>query len=305
VIMTDASPPAGRFTDVEFRIGHVFSQSWSVLWQNIFKICVVTGGAVLPFLVIPLFLPANVGGALSGPVAIGPSGINLSSINLFAFFGSMAVIFLILLVVFNLSEAMVLYIAVEHMRRKPVNLVDGLKVALGRFLPLIGIVLLIMLVLFGLGLLVSIVAGAFAALPGLLPAVLAPVFVFLSVVPYFMLIIMWSVARPACVVERLGPLRSLRRSRELTRGHRWKILGLILLTLVCLLVVLVIMGIVFGVATALGGAVTFAAPLMRYISLVLYAIFFAFFWILIAVTYRDLRVAREGIDTDQIATVFE
>jgi hypothetical protein len=298
--MTDASQPAGRFADGEFRIGHVFSQSWSVLSQNIFKIGIVTGAVVLFFLLIPLALPANIGGLLSGPVAIGPSGINP-----FALFGSLAGFFVILLVVFNVSEAMVLYIAVEHMRRKPVNLVDGLKVALGRFVPLIGIVLLIMLALLGLGLLVGIVSRAFVALPGPAPVVLTLVFVFLSFVPYFMLIIMWSVARPACVVERLGPLRSLRRSRELTRGHRWKILGLILLTLTCLFVVLVIVGIVFGVATALGGTVTFATPLMRYISLVLYAILLAFFWILIAVTYRDLRVAREGMDTDQIATVFE
>jgi hypothetical protein len=44
---------------------------------------------------------------------------------------------------------------------------------------------------------------------------------------------------------------------------------------------------------------------MRFVSQVLYAIFLAFIWILIAVTYRDLRIAREGIDTDQVATVFE
>jgi hypothetical protein len=303
--MTNASQPAGRFTEGQFRIGHVFSQSWSVLSQNIFKICVVTGAAFLPFLLIPLALPTNVGGPLGGPLAIGPSGINFSAINPFAFFGSLAVAFVIVMVVFNLSEAMVLYIAVEHLRRKPVNLVDGLKVALGRFLSLVGIILLIMLALFGLVLLVGIVAGASAVLPGFAPKILTPVLVFLSLVPYFMLIIMWSVARPACVVERLGPLRSLRRSRELTRGHRWKILGLILLTLLCLLVLLVIVGIVFGVATALGGAVTFATPLMRYILLILEAIVLAFFWVLIAVTYRNLRVAREGVDTDQIATLFE
>jgi hypothetical protein len=303
--MTNASQPAGGFTDGEFRIGHVFSQSWSVLSQNIFKICVVTGVAVLPFLLIPLALPANVGGLLSGPAAIGPSGVNLSAINPFAFFGSLAVVFVIVILVFNLCEAMVLYIAVEHVRGKPVNLVDGLKVALGRFFPLIGIILLIMLALFGVGLSVGIVAGGFALLPSLAAAILTPVLVLLSLVPYFMLIIMWSVARPACVAERLGPLRSLRRSRELTRGHRWKILGLILLALLCFLVVAVIVSAVFGVATALGGGLIFATPLLRYISLILEAIILAFFWILIAVTYRDLRVAREGIDTDQIATVFE
>ena len=112
--MTNAPPPTGRFTDGEFRIGHVFSQSWSVLSQNIFKICLVTSGAILPLLLISLLSPANVGGSVGGPIAIGPAGVNLSSINLFAFIGSLAVIFLILMVVFNLSEAMVLYIAVEH-----------------------------------------------------------------------------------------------------------------------------------------------------------------------------------------------
>jgi hypothetical protein len=31
----------------------------------------------------------------------------------------------------------------------------------------------------------------------------------------------------------------------------------------------------------------------------------AFYAVLIVVTYHDLRVAKEGIDTDQIAAVFE
>jgi len=297
--MTDAS----RFAKGEFRIGHVFSQSLSVLSQNIFKLCAVTGAAVLPLLLVPLALPANFGGPLGGPVAIGPSGVNLSQINPYGFFGPLAVLFVVMLLVFNVGEVMVLYIAVQHMRRKPVDLVEGLRVALGRFFPLIGLVLLIFLAIFGLGLLVAVVAGALAVVPGL--AVLTPVLGFLSIVPYFMLIIMWSVARPACVVERLGPLRSLGRSRELTRGHRWKILGLILLTFVCLLLALIVVGVIVGVAAALGTAVSFAPWVVRVVSLAFYAVLLAFFWILIAVTYRDLRVANEGIDTDQVATVFE
>jgi hypothetical protein len=35
------------------------------------------------------------------------------------------------------------------------------------------------------------------------------------------------------------------------------------------------------------------------------AIWTAFLNISIAVTYHDLRVAKEGVDTDQIAAVFE
>jgi hypothetical protein len=40
-------------------------------------------------------------------------------------------------------------------------------------------------------------------------------------------------------------------------------------------------------------------------GLVWNAIWTAFFAILVVVAYRDLRVAKEGIDTDQIAAVFE
>src|SRR5258708_17090641 len=54
----------------------------------------------------------------------------------------------------------------------------------------------------------------------------------LFIVPGLILYMMWSVATPACVVERLGPFRSMARSRALTKGHRWKIFGLLLLTLI-------------------------------------------------------------------------
>ena len=44
---------------------------------------------------------------------------------------------------------------------------------------------------------------------------------------------------------------------------------------------------------------------IRIFGLIFGSIWFAFFWIIFAVTYRDLRIAKEGIDADQIATVFE
>src|SRR5215475_5262435 len=43
---------------------------------------------------------------------------------------------------------------------------------------------------------------------------------------------MWFVAVPACVEERLGPWTSLRRSRDLTKGHRWKLCGPALLPVI-------------------------------------------------------------------------
>ena len=51
--MTDASLPAGRFTQGEFRVGHVFSRAWSVFSQNFLTFILVTGIASLPPLLIP------------------------------------------------------------------------------------------------------------------------------------------------------------------------------------------------------------------------------------------------------------
>jgi hypothetical protein len=41
------------------------------------------------------------------------------------------------------------------------------------------------------------------------------------------------------------------------------------------------------------------------VSLIWTAIWTAFYAILVAVAYHDLRVAKEGADTEQIAAVFE
>jgi hypothetical protein len=82
----------------------------------------------------------------------------------------------------------------------------------------------------------SAAAGLGAALPLFLLALLSGLgialgFLFL-VVPGIILYIMWSVAAPALVEERLGPVEALGRSRYLTSGVRWKIFGLSLVVLV-------------------------------------------------------------------------
>src|SRR5262249_56873998 len=91
------------------------------------------------------------------------------------------------------------------MRRAPVRLVESLNVAVRRCWPLIGLALAGLLNLAGL---------------------------IVVIVPGLILSTLWFVVLPACIVEQLGAWTSLRRSRELTRGHRWKVLGLTVLLLV-------------------------------------------------------------------------
>jgi hypothetical protein len=177
----------------------------------------------------------------------------------------------LLIVLSTLSQAIVLYGAFQNMRGRPVNLNESLQVGLRRFFPIVG-----------LAILVSLAAG-FAA-------------IFL-LVPGLILITMWFVATPVCVVEQLGPIRSMGRSRQLTKGHRWKIFGLMLL--------LIIISAVISPAlqyslNALGGT-----PLALVGDLIWNGAWGAFYAIAVVVTYHDLRVAKEGTDIEQIAAVFD
>jgi hypothetical protein len=131
----------------------------------------------------------------------------------------------------------------------------------------------------------------------------------LLIVPGVMLYMMWFVATSVCVVEQLGPFRSMGRSRELTRGHRWKIFGLILLTVIPAGIVGLIVGAVavaaLGTGAILGLSPALITPAAQFVGLLWSAIWKAFYAILAVVIYHDLRVAKEGVDTEQIAAVFE
>jgi hypothetical protein len=179
--------------------------------------------------------------------------------------------FILAMVLNTLSQAIILYGAFEDMRGRPVNLMASVRIGLGRFFPVIGTALL-------MGILVML--GAI-----------------LLFFPAFIVMAMLFVSVPVCVVERLGPVKSLGRSSELTKGHRWKIFGLWFVT-AC------VGGIMQGMVSGIAGAISIVA-VKDLILLAFYAMLYAFSAILAVVAYRDLRVAKEGVDTDQIASVFD
>ena len=260
--MTDASLPAGRFSQSNFRVGHVFSRAWSVFSSNFLSFILVTGIASLPALLMPHPTPRT--------VPLDP----FANIGTTIFFG------LLMIVLGTLSQAIVLYGAFQVMRGRPVDLGESARIGLRRFLPIVGLALLV------------------------------PIFCFLAsllfIIPGIILYVMWFVAMPVCVVEQLGPFGSLGRSRQLTKGHRWKIVGL---QLVIIIPALIIGGLVGAIIVGTGGFLAMASALSstlgQVVNLVWSAIWTAFYAIVIVVTYHDLRVAKEGVDTEQIAAVFE
>jgi hypothetical protein len=268
--MTDAALRADRFVERDFRVGHALSRAAAVFSRNFPKYIVVTAIAGLPSMLIGLYMSTS-------PATPANPFQNLG----WTIFGAFLAI-----VLSSLSQAIVLYGAFQDMRGRPVSLADCFAVGLGRILPII-------------------VLSISVAILGMLGSMLL-------IFPGLMLFTMWFVATPACVVERLGPFRSMGRSRELTKGYRWKIFGIML---VILIPALIVGGIVLGVMTALGvgGAQGFigtvralnGAVLTQVVSLIWNAIWTAFYAIVVVVTYHDLRVAKEGVDTDQIAAVFD
>ena len=114
----------------------------------------------------------------------------------------------------------------------------------------------------------------------------------LLVVPGIIATMMFYVVMPVAVIERLPAGVALRRSRELTHGHKLEMFVVVLIT---------------GLAT---GAVTFAVndgmagTGFVYVSTLLDAVFASFTSVLAAVAYTLLRHEKNGTSLPEIASAF-
>jgi hypothetical protein len=187
---------------------------------------------------------------------------------------------IVMLGFWTLSQAVVLYGAFQVMRGRPIDLAGAVRFGSRRVFSVLGL---------------AIAVPVLCALAALL-----------FVVPGVILYMVWFVATPVCVVERLGVLRSMGRSAELTTGYCWRIFGLQLVILIAAMIVNSIASTaVPAILGAAGASASLDTTLGQIASQVWSAIWTAFNAIVIAVTYHDLRVAKEGVDIEQIAAVFE
>ena len=183
--------------------------------------------------------------------------------------------FLLGAIMTTLLQASITYGTVMDLSEQPTSLGRALTMALRVFFPL-----------FGLGLILFL-AVAFASL--------------FLVVPGVMLGLAWIVAIPVRVVEQPNVFRSFGRSRLLTKGHRWAILGLGAIAFAGALV----LGVAIGFVTA---ALEFATGNLLLMDLVNWlggAITTVVMTTLIACLYFELRSEKEGIGPQQLASVFD
>lgn len=119
------------------------------------------------------------------------------------------------------------------------------------------------------------------------------------IIPGLFLMTIWAVAVPVATIEQSGVGASLSRSSALTRERRWRVFGAILVTMIIGIVVSIIAASIAGVVA---GAQSFVFTAVIW---ALSAVAQAYSACVSATLYYFLRREKEGVEIDQIATVFD
>ena len=156
----------------------------------------------------------------------------------------------------------------------------------------------------------SIAAGVRVLLPLIILSILLAIgvmigFIFL-IVPGVILYVMWSVAVPSLVEERRGVFSSFGRSRDLTRGSRWKVFGILLVVLVVYWLLSMVSGIFMISSMDLTDPqAAFQFPLsFILVSLIVGTLVNLFWGMVLASLYVELRNAKDGPATENLEQIF-
>jgi hypothetical protein len=265
--MSDASIRNLAVGSEGFRVGRVLSKSLEILTGNLPKYLLF--GAVIA---LPNLLYTLAGGNREAIIA-STQGMNRPAMHGFSFVSivSFLVLMVIFVVVFAVIQSAMIYGAFQDIRGRSFEVGASVRRGLNRFPAVVGASICAYIV---------VVIG----------------FVFL-IVPGLMVLTMFFVIIPVCVVESLGPIRSLGRSRALTRGHRWRILAIYLVPFFVIAIVGYFLPIIgFRIAGVAGFALA---------AFVIQAIGNSYQAIVNIMTYHDLRAVKEGMDIEQLAAVFD
>lgn len=250
----------------QFSVGRVVARTFEVFGQNFVPFLILATISIVPAVLLSFVV------ARFQPVSATPAVFpTLTSGLMMILAGTLQ-----LIMAYFLQGALVQG-TVTTLSGKPASFSECLSTALRRLPRLIGLGILTALV-FGLGFL-------------------------LLVVPGFILITMWAVVGPVCVVEDKTIASCFSRSTELTRNHRWAIFGLLFaFALICLaagLALLPLAGLSRPPHSPLpgNGVYWLANAVVQIITSSIGAVG-------IASVYYELRTIKEGVGPEQLAAVF-
>jgi hypothetical protein len=266
--MVNLTSASNYTTPAEFSIGATLGKAFTLFWNHLGVLLMIAGIASIPNLISLWFQAPSLHNLslhmtqAQSMAALAQTKNSSSIVNVLSMVGNIFSIF---------AQATIFVTAFGFLTGSAKGIASAARAGASRFWPLVG-----------LGLLVA------------LGVVLAALLLF---VPAIILSIIWSVAFPACVIEKLGPIRSLGRSAALTKGNRWKLFGLFLL---------IGIGAVIGALAAVGGLFVAGGGVAFGVGLyAMQVIYLALAATISVVIYHDLRIAKEGIGTDRMAAVFE
>ena len=176
-------------------------------------------------------------------------------------------------------QGMVVKAAVNGFNGKATSFGQAFDVGVKMFLPLLGL---------------AIIAGLGAGLGYLL-----------LIVPGVIISVMWAVASPSVVVEKRGVFESLQRSRDLTRGYRWNVFGLMVIYVILSWIIGAAVG-ALGLAT--GGGFFDGSPNLWFnvVSGVVVNILSGVVASAgVAALYYELRTVKEGAGPEALAAAFD
>lgn len=253
--------------DEPFQMGRVVSRTFGTIGRNAVSFLVLAVIAVAPQVAIAEFLGTN------NPVRLQPGDLH----QLAHFYSVLGIVMLVAMVFGALLQAALVHGTVSDLNGKKASFGDCLGTGFRTFLPVIGLSI-VMSVAVGFGFLLLVIGG-------------------------IIMMLAWSVAVPVLVVEKTGVFGAFGRSAELTKGHRWAILGLFVLVL---LLSGVLSAATFPLHFLLQKASTpFALAGLMAISGIHQVIVATISATGAASVYYELRQIKEGIGPDQLASVFD
>ena len=257
--------------DRQVSIGRVFSRAFATIGGN----PVTTIGIAFLFGALPRFLL----GLIVRPLrASDPTKMNVGT-GLIITLGSgvLGIAF------YAIVQGSLVRATVDHEDGSKASLGESMMSGLRVALPLIG-----MAILSAIGLMVGMV---------------------LFIVPGIILYVMWCVAAPALVDERLGVFSAFGRSRALTKGYRWRILGLLLVLILTTYLVMGLIAVVFVTGrsfslTAFAAAQQNQSAALMIGMLLVQTLFAAVYGVCLASLFVELRNAKDGPSKRALADVF-
>ena len=266
--MATSAPVA---SDRTVSIGRVLERALTAVRTNpgvIFGLALLIGA--VPGLVITyLFVRMGLGS---------PDAMTSGAISPSAIIGPILIMSLISVVISALVQGALTRATVVASEGGKVSFGDSLSTGLSVALPLIGLA-----IVSGIGIMLGMI---------------------LLVVPGIILALMWSVAVPALVVERVGVFEALRRSSALTKGAKWKILGLALVIIVAYWLVSIVLGMV-GLAGYSPANAAAGVSLSGIIAGIVLGTILNTAWGTIQPSlYVELHQWKEGTDVQSLRQVF-